>query len=68
MLPIYEYVCVECGHNFEIQRHIYDDTELVFCPDCCSTLVQRIYRPLPIHYKGHGFYTTDVASEKEFED
>jgi len=30
--------------------------------------ILRVWEPVPVHYKGHGFYSTDVASAKEYEE
>ncbi len=34
--------------------------------DCttCSTASRRVIQPVPVHYKGSGFYTTDYGRSK----
>ena len=56
-LPIYEYECPECSTRFELRRSFSDDSE-VFCPDC-KCVATRIFSPVPIIFKGSGFYVTD---------
>jgi len=56
-LPIYEYECSECSHKFELRRSFSDDSP-VLCPRCeCSA--RRVFSPVPIIFKGSGFYATD---------
>jgi putative FmdB family regulatory protein len=56
-LPIYEYECTRCGHRFELRRSFSEDGS-VTCPQCgCDA--QRIFSPVPIIFKGSGFYATD---------
>jgi putative FmdB family regulatory protein len=33
-MPIYEYICKECGNKSEISRHFYDLDEELACPVC----------------------------------
>ena len=33
-MPLYEYVCPDCGEKFELMRPISCATEDVSCPDC----------------------------------
>jgi putative FmdB family regulatory protein len=59
-LPIYEFECSKCSHKFELRRSFNDDSQ-VLCPLCeCNAI--RIYRPVPIIFKGSGFYVTDHRS------
>jgi putative FmdB family regulatory protein len=59
-LPIYEYECSECSTRFELRRSFNDESE-VFCPDC-KCVATRIFSPVPIIFKGSGFYVTDHRS------
>ncbi len=59
-MPIYEYECSECAKKFELRRSFNDESQ-VYCPDCkCEAT--RIFSPVPIIFKGSGFYTTDYRS------
>ena len=59
-LPLYEYECSECSTRFELRRSFSDESE-VFCPDC-KCAATRIFSPVPIIFKGSGFYVTDHSS------
>ncbi len=56
-MPTFEYECSECSKRFELRRSFSDESE-VFCPDCKCTAT-RIFSPVPIIFKGSGFYVTD---------
>jgi putative FmdB family regulatory protein len=57
-MPIYEYRCTN-GHQFEVFQAMADDPVSV-CQECGAP-VERVFRPVAIHFKGPGFYTTDYA-------
>jgi len=57
-LPVYEYQCTCCPSRFEIKRSFSDDNSPVFCPQCGGS-AERVFSPVPIIFKGSGFYTTD---------
>ena len=62
-MPIYEFECTNCSRRFDVRRGFNDDSP-VTCPDCeCEA--RRIFVPVPIIFKGSGFYVTDTAAEKE---
>jgi putative FmdB family regulatory protein len=56
-LPTYEYKCGSCSCCFELRRSFNED-ESVCCPECGAD-AQRIFTPVPIIFKGNGFYVTD---------
>lgn len=60
-MPIYEYQCRSCSTRFELRRH-FDDPVDAACPHC-STEARRLFSPVPIVFKGPGFYVTDKAAE-----
>ena len=63
-MPTYGYRCNTCGHQFEIQQRMSDDS-LKVCPKCQGKLTKVIY-PTGVVFKGSGFYTTDYkAAGKE---
>jgi len=33
-MPIYEYLCPECGMDFELMRHVSQMNKLALCPTC----------------------------------
>lgn len=57
-MPIYEFVCQDCGHEFELIQS-FSDNATPQCPICYSEQVmRRVGRPA-IHFKGSGWYITD---------
>ena len=59
-MPVYEYRCRDCGHEFEIQQSMSDDT-LTVCPSCGGDL-RKVFSPVGIAFKGSGFYKNDSGS------
>ena len=57
-MPIYEYRCPN-GHEFEVFQSMSEDP-VSTCQECGAP-VERIFRPVAVHFKGSGFYTTDYA-------
>jgi len=58
MMPIYEFVCQDCGHEFELIQS-FSDASIPQCPVCHSEgVMRRVGRPA-IHFKGSGWYITD---------
>jgi putative FmdB family regulatory protein len=60
-MPIYEYRCAN-GHLFEVMQKITDDP-VTHC-ERCEALVQRVFHPVAVHFKGSGFYNTDYGKRK----
>jgi len=56
-MPIYQYVCSKCNENFELKQSFNDDG-VASCPKCKSR-ARRLFLPVPIIFKGSGFYVTD---------
>ena len=57
-MPIYEFVCQDCGNEFE-KIQSFSDTTVPSCLSCNSDEVaRRVGRPA-IHFKGNGWYITD---------
>lgn len=55
-MPIYEYRCPHCGHQFETM-HAVNATP----PKCerCGRAVRRVFTPVGIIFKGSGWHITD---------
>ena len=62
-MPIYGYVCRQCGHEFEVLQGI-NDAPLKSCPECMGPLQKLLY-PVGVIFKGSGFYTTDYRASKD---
>jgi putative FmdB family regulatory protein len=54
-MPIYEYGCSECGHQFEEQQKL-SDPPLVTCPTCGKDKLEKIISPTAFVLKGGGWY------------
>ncbi len=60
-MPIYEYRCLKCGHQFEKLQSISDHA--VKKCEKCGARVTRLFHPVAIHFKGSGFYSTDYGKK-----
>jgi putative FmdB family regulatory protein len=62
-MPIYQYVCSKCNTKFELRQGFNDDS-VANCPKCkCEA--RRLFVPVPIIFKGSGFYVTDSKTISE---
>lgn len=61
-MPIYEYECEKCSLHFELRRR-FSDNGSGFCPKCGSE-ARRLFSPVPIIFKGPGFYVTDSRGKQ----
>lgn len=59
-MPLYDYRCRDCGHEFEVQQSISDDP-LATCAQCGGEL-RKVFSPVGISFKGSGFYKNDSRS------
>ena len=41
-MPIYEYKCSKCAHEFEVIHGISDDGKKITCPKCGAAKPQRM--------------------------
>ena len=56
-MPTYEYECQSCSLRFDVRKGFHDNSR-VNCPQCqCEA--RRVFLPVPIIFKGSGFYCTD---------
>ncbi|HDP98038.1 MAG TPA: zinc ribbon domain-containing protein [bacterium] len=62
-MPTYDYICDDCGHQFEKFQSITSEP-LTTCPKCQGKLRRLIGSGNGFIFKGHGFYSTDYRSEK----
>ena len=56
-MPTYEYQCSNCKLRFEL-RQSFNDKAAAICP-ACHGVARRLFFPVPILFKGPGFYITD---------
>lgn len=59
-MPVYEYECTKCGHNFEIIQK-FNDAPLTMCSSCGGSL-KKLISNTSFVLKGTGWYVTDYAS------
>jgi putative FmdB family regulatory protein len=62
-MPIYEYECKRCSLRFELKRRFSEDGS-GFCPQCGSE-ARHLLSPVPIIFKGAGFYVTDSRKSND---
>jgi len=61
-MPLYEYVCTQCGkHTEKIQK--FSDTEITVCPHCGGKLERVISAPA-VQFKGGGWFADGYGSKK----
>ncbi len=65
-MPIYEYMCRECGHRFEKLQSISEEPVRT-CPQCGGPVKKLISRTSFI-LKGTGWYATDYARKDSGKD
>jgi putative FmdB family regulatory protein len=64
-LPIYEYQCGQCRHQYE-KKEGFDAPVEQACP-VCGGLARRLLHAPGIVFKGPGFYVTDNRENHERE-
>ena len=62
-MPTYEYSCPHCETVFELWQNVGDAPPP--CPECAAVDVKKVFHPPRVHFKGSGFYLTDLRAEKE---
>lgn len=61
-MPLYEYRCKQCGHQFE-KIQSFSAPEEKECPVCHGE-VERLLSAPAIQFKGSGWYVNDYAGKK----
>jgi len=56
-MPTYEYVCQQCGHEFDAVQS-FTEPSLTLCPACGGSLRKK-FGSVGVVFKGPGFYRTD---------
>jgi putative FmdB family regulatory protein len=62
-MPIYEYICTDCGHELEVLQKLSDPL-LEKCPVCTKNSLTKKISAAAFHLKGTGWYKTDFAGKK----
>ena len=60
-MPVYEYACEKCKHEFEAEQRISDDP-IKTCPKCRARKVKRLISRTSFVLKGSGWYSDLYAS------
>lgn len=60
-MPIYEYACGKCGHEFEVEQRITEDP-IKTCPACRSRKVKKLISQTSFVLKGGGWYSDLYSS------
>ncbi|MYD44602.1 MAG: zinc ribbon domain-containing protein [Gammaproteobacteria bacterium] len=63
-MPIYEYQCRECGHEFEAMQKM-SDPKLTDCPECAETALIKKISAVAFRLKGGGWYETDFKNSNK---
>jgi len=58
-MPIYEYKCTKCEHEFETLQGM-NDRPLRKCPECKGK-IERMQSAPAFQFKGSGWYVTDYG-------
>ena len=61
-MPVYEYACGKCGHEFEAEQRIIE-APLKTCPRCHARKLKRLISQTSFVLKGGGWYA-DLYSSK----
>ena len=61
-MPIYEYACRSCGHEFEELQKI-SEKPLVKCPNCGDKSLVKKVSAAGFRLKGGGWYETDFKTK-----
>lgn len=59
-MPIYEYRCGGCGHEFEEWQGINDEP-VKKCPSCRARRVERLVSATSFQLKGGGWYVSEYG-------
>ena len=63
-MPIYEYVCSDCGHEFEKLQKM-SDAPVRDCPACQEQSLKKKISAPGFRLSGSGWYETDFKSDKQ---
>ncbi len=60
-MPIYDYACTKCGHEFEREQRIVEDP-IKKCPACGAMKAKRLISKTSFVLKGGGWYNDLYSS------
>ncbi len=59
-MPIHEFECLKCGHEFERFMKL-SDPPVSRCPECGSKRISQLLSAPAIQFKGSGWYVNDYG-------
>jgi putative FmdB family regulatory protein len=62
-MPVYEYICKACDHEFEREQRI-SDNPLKKCPECGGMKAKRLISRTSFVLKGGGWYSDLYSSTR----
>lgn len=65
-MPIYEYQCADCHHQFDVLQKIHDEP-IKQCPQCSKEQAVRLVSAAGFQLKGTGWYATDFKDKGKTE-
>lgn len=66
-MPLYDYLCKNCKHRFEIIQK-FSDPYVTTCPKCEEeNVVEQVLSAPAVQFKGSGFYVTDYKKKSRQE-
>jgi len=57
-MPIYEYSCISCDTNKEVNKSFSEAESTEICEKCACPM-NKVYGSIGVQFKGTGFYKTD---------
>lgn len=61
-MPIYEYQCAGCNHQFDVIQKMNDEP-IKTCPKCAEDKAIRLVSAAGFQLKGSGWYATDFKTK-----
>ena len=64
-MPIYEYLCIKCGHQFEELVMSDEEEKEVKCPECGSKKRERVFSSFSMNTSDPEKFATDPSAQKD---
>ena len=64
-MPLYEYRCESCDHQFEVIQK-FSDAPIAVCPKCGAGPVVKLMSSPAFQFKGSGWNITDYARKDKY--
>lgn len=61
-MPIYEYQCTSCHHQFDLMQKVNDEPAQQ-CPQCFQNSLTKLVSAAGFQLKGTGWYATDFKDK-----